>query len=88
MRPRESEPRHLWRERIAHDVLYEDTAPVDATKFGVGDVVLRDNIRHQGSHADEPSTGTDQHKREDRQDAVHDHAHDVGPGESTWQVDL
>ena len=41
-----------------------------AGEFGVGDVVLGDDVGDQRAHAEEPGADADQHQRRRRQDGV------------------
>ena len=63
-------------------------APADAAEFGVGDVVLGDDVGDQRAHAHEPAADADQHQRQRRQDRVQQHAGDEARVEAARQVHL
>ncbi len=60
----------------------------DAAEFGIGDVVLGDDVGHQRAHAHEPAADADQHQRQRRQDRVQQHAGDEAKIEAARQVHL
>jgi hypothetical protein len=67
---------HLRHERIAHHVGPQDALAINAAEFGVGDIVLGDDVGNQRAHAHEPAADPDQHQRQRRQDGVQQHTAD------------
>ena len=60
----------------------------DAAEFGIGDVVLGDDVGHQRAHPHEPAADADQHQGQRGQDRVQQHAGDEVQIEAARQVHL
>ena len=67
----QGEARHLGPQSVSHHVGSQDSSAIDAGQFSIDDVILGHDIRDQGPHSHEPSTDTDGHQGQNRQDRVH-----------------